>query len=91
MCRACCVKTQERAKRFYNSVAKGEIFYSAETLNKLNYLTLQIKDREIKQKYDDLRTQKFRSLCKPISLIAVLNFFTTLTMLNLWSSFFQGE
>ena len=71
-------------------VFSKKVLYSSETFYKLNYLTLQIKDKEIRQKFDDLRNQKFKNLFKAVSIIAMLNLLMSLTLMNLWGKLFRG-
>jgi hypothetical protein len=47
-------------------------FYSKETYNLLNYLTLDIKDPLIRKKFHDQRCMNFKSLFVPFSSILVI-------------------
>jgi hypothetical protein len=47
-------------------------FYSKETYNLLNYLTLDIKDPVIRKKFHDQRCMNFKSLFAPVVSLIVI-------------------
>ena len=66
--------------------------YSEETFNRLNYLTLNIGDPVIKQKYDRLRYINSAQTCKPL-FTAILVIYVLCRSLEPygWIELFSGE
>ena len=59
--------------------------YSPETYNILNYLTLEIKDKDIEREYELYRIKRFNDLYWP--LVAILLAYCVVS----WSAFLFGE